>query len=265
MDVLSSQAALAGYKAALIAAERLDKIMPMLTTAAGTLPPARALVIGAGVAGLQAIATCRRLGAVVSGYDVRAAAREQVESVGGTFVELSVDAAAAEGAGGYAAAMGDQFYRRQQEALGQVVAAHDIVITTAQVPGVRAPVLVTADMVHAMVPGSVIVDVAAAQGGNCELSEPDRMVDVDGVTVVAPTNLAGTVPGHASRLYAKNLGNFLRHVLVDDQVRLDTEDPIIADTLVTHGGEVVSPRVRDLLGLPPLDPGAGAISTVAGS
>jgi H+-translocating NAD(P) transhydrogenase subunit alpha len=278
MDVLSSQAALAGYKAALIAAARLNKIMPMLTTAAGTLPPARALVIGAGVAGLQAIATCRRLGAVVSGYDVRAASREQVESVGGTFVELSVDTAAAEGAGGYAAAMGEEFYRRQRAALGEVVAAHDIVITTAQVPGVRAPVLVTADMVHAMAPGSVIVDVAAAQGGNCELAEPDRTVDVDGVTVVAPTNLAGTVPAHASRLYAKNLGNFLRHLLVDDRVRLDMEDPIIADTLVTHGGEVVSPRVRDLLGLPPLAAAAGttaagggpaegthAISTAAGS
>jgi NAD(P) transhydrogenase subunit alpha len=251
MDVLSSQATIAGYKAALIAAGRLNKILPMLTTAAGTLPPARALVIGAGVAGLQAIATCRRLGAVVSAYDVRAAAREQAQSVGATFVDLSLDTGDAEASGGYAAALGEQFYQRQREALGKVVAAHDIVITTAQVPGVRAPILVTAEMVRAMAPGSVLVDIAAAQGGNCELSEPDEAVDVDGVTVIAPTNLPATVPAHASRLYAKNLGNFLRHLITDDAVRLDADDPIIADTLVTHGGQVSCGRVRDALDLPP--------------
>jgi NAD(P) transhydrogenase subunit alpha len=252
MDVLSSQAALTGYKASLIAAERLDKIFPMLTTAAGTLPPARALVIGAGVAGLQAIATCRRLGARVSAYDVRAASREQVESVGGTFVELDLDTARAEGTGGYAAKMDEDFYRRQREALGAVIAAHDVVITTAQVPGQRAPVLVTAPMVHGMGPGSVLVDTAAATGGNCELSRPDEIVEVGGVTLIAPTNLPATVPAHASRLYAKNLGNFLRHVLADGKIRVDADDEIIAGTLVTHGGQVVSSRVREALGEPPL-------------
>lgn len=254
MDVLSSQATIAGYKAALLAAGRLNKILPMLTTAAGTLAPARALVIGAGVAGLQAIATCKRLGAVVSAYDVRAAAREQAESVGATFVDLGLDAAEAETTGGYAAALGEDFYRRQREALGKVVAASDIVITTAQVQGVRAPVLVTAEMVHAMAPGSVVVDLAAAQGGNCELSEPDVEVDVDGVTVLGPTNLPSTVPAHASRLYAKNLANFLKLLIVDDAVRLDLDDPIIADTLITHGGDVVAPRVRERLGLTAAEP-----------
>ncbi|MBL7489876.1 NAD(P) transhydrogenase subunit alpha [Frankia sp. AgB1.9] len=258
MDVLSSQATLAGYKAALLAASRLNKIFPMLTTAAGTLPPARALVIGAGVAGLQAIATCKRLGAVVSAYDVRPAAREQAESVGATFVDLGLDAADAETTGGYAAALGEDFYRRQREALGKVVAASDIVITTAQVQGVQAPILVTAEMVHAMAPGSVVVDLAAAQGGNCELSEPDTEVDVDGVTLLAPTNLPATVPAHASRLYAKNLTNFLKLLIVDGAVRLDLDDQIIADTLVTHGGEVVAPRVRERLGLAAVSPTAPA-------
>ena len=252
MDVLSSQAAIAGYKAALIAAGRLNKIMPMLTTAAGTLPPARGLVIGAGVAGLQAIATSRRLGAVVSAYDVRAAAREQAESVGATFVDLGLDTAGAEGSGGYATALGEDFYRRQREALGKVVATQDFVITTAQVPGVRAPVLVTAEMVRAMAPGSVIVDIAAAQGGNCELSVPDDVVDVGGVQVVAPTNLPSTVPAHASRLYAKNLVNFIKHLVVDDRVRVEADDQVIREPLVTFGGQVVSPRVRELLGLPGL-------------
>jgi NAD(P) transhydrogenase subunit alpha len=248
MDVLSSQATFAGYKAALIAASQLNKIFPMLTTAAGTLPPARALVVGAGVAGLQAIATCRRLGAVVSAYDVRAAAAEQAMSVGATFVDLGLDTSGAEGGGGYAAAMGEDFLRRQREALGKVVAGQDVVITTAQVPGVRAPIIVTAEMVHAMSPGSVVVDVAAAQGGNCELSQPDQVVDVGGVTVIAPTNLASTVPSHASRLYAKNLGNFLRHVSADGKMRVDADDQIVTDTLVTRDGAVVSTRVRELLG-----------------
>ncbi|MBX6388635.1 MAG: NAD(P) transhydrogenase subunit alpha [Frankia sp.] len=252
MDVLSSQATIAGYKAALLAATRINKILPMMVTAAGTLPPARALVIGAGVAGLQAIATCRRLGAVVSAYDVRPAVREQVESVGGAFVDLGLTTEGAEAAGGYAAALGDDFYRRQRAALGKVVAASDIVITTAQVPGRPAPVLVTADMVHAMAPGSVVVDLAAAAGGNCELSRPDQETGAGGVTVLAPTNLPATVPAHASQLYAKNLVNFLRLLLPDGALRLDLTDVVIADTLVTHGGEVVSPRVRELLGLPAL-------------
>jgi NAD(P) transhydrogenase subunit alpha len=254
MDVLSSQATLAGYKAALLAAGRLNKIFPMLTTAAGTLPPARALVVGVGVAGLQAIATCKRIGAVVSAYDVRAAAAEQAESVGATFVDLGLETAGAETAGGYASAQSDDFLRRQREALGKVVAAQDIVITTAQVQGSRAPVLVTAEMVRAMAPGSVVVDLAAGQGGNCELSEPDVEVDVDGVTVLGPTNLPASVPAHASRLYAKNLVNFLKLLIVDGEVRLDLDDRILAETLVTHGGEVVSPRVRERLGLPAAEP-----------
>ncbi|MGF7237437.1 MAG: NAD(P) transhydrogenase subunit alpha [Frankia sp.] len=270
MDVLSSQAALAGYKAALVAAERLNKILPMLTTAAGTLPPARALVIGAGVAGLQAIATVRRLGAVVCAYDVRPTAREQVESVGGAFVDLGLETAATEGSGGYAAAMDDDFYRRQRAALGAVVAAQDIVITTAQVPGRRAPILVTADMVHGMAAGSVIVDIAAAQGGNCELSRPDEITDVGGVTILAPTNLPATVPAHASRLYAKNISNFLRHVIADGAVRVDRDDAIIVDTLVTHDGKITSDRVRALLGEPDTavsrpDTAVGAPDTAVGA
>lgn len=261
MDVLSSQATLAGYKAALIAASQLNKIFPMLTTAAGTLPPTRALVVGAGVAGLQAIATCKRLGAVVSAYDVRAAAAEQAMSVGATFVDLELDTSGAEGGGGYAAAMGEDFLRRQREALGKVVAGQDVVITTAQVPGVRAPIIVTAEMVRAMSPGSVVVDIAAAQGGNCELSQPDQVIDVGGVTVIAPTNLAATVPSHASRLYAKNLGNFLRHVSADGKIRIDTDDQIISDTLVTRDGAVVSARVRELLGLGHIDAPTAAATT----
>jgi NAD(P) transhydrogenase subunit alpha len=251
MDVLSSQAALAGYKAALLAASRLTRICPMLTTAAGTLAPARALVIGVGVAGLQAIATCLRMGAVVSASDVRSAAREQAESVGATFLDLAgLDTAGAQGSGGYATGLGEEFYRRQREVLGTAVMSSDIVITTAQVPGSRAPVLVTADMVGAMAPGSVVVDLAAAQGGNCELSEPDRELQVGGVLVAAPTNLPATVPAHASQLYARNLANFLRLLLAGGEVQVGGSDPILTQTMVTHGGEVVSPRVRELLGMP---------------
>jgi NAD(P) transhydrogenase subunit alpha len=249
MDVLSSQAAIAGYKAVLVGAAALNKILPMLSTAAGTLPPARILVIGAGVAGLSAIATARRLGGVVQAYDVRRESREQVESVGAKFVELVLDTSAAEGAGGYAAAMSADFYRRQQELLASVVAGSDIVITTAQVPGKPAPKLVSADMVAGMAPGSIIVDVAAAGGGNCELSRPDETVTVGGVTILAPTNLAATVPAHASRLLAKNVGNFLRHILGPDGLVLDLADPIVSGSLITHDGAVVHPAVRDLLGL----------------
>jgi NAD(P) transhydrogenase subunit alpha len=249
MDVLSSQAAIAGYKAVLVGAGALNKILPMLSTAAGTLPPARILVVGVGVAGLSAIATARRLGGVVQAYDVRRESREQVESVGAKFVELVLDSSAAQGEGGYAAAMSAEFYRRQQELLASVVAGSDIVITTAQVPGKPAPKLVSADMVAAMAPGSVVVDVAAAGGGNCELSRPDETVTVGGVTVLAPTNLAATVPAHASRLLAKNFGNFLRHVLGPDGFNPDLDDPIVSGSLITHHGAVVHPAVRELLGL----------------
>jgi H+-translocating NAD(P) transhydrogenase subunit alpha len=248
MDVLSSQAALAGYKAVLVGAGMLNKILPMLSTAAGTLPPARILVVGVGVAGLSAIATARRLGGVVQAYDVRRESKEQVESVGARFVELPLDTSVAEGQGGYAAAMSDEFYRQQQELLANVVSGSDIVITTAQVPGKPAPKLISADMVARMVPGSVVVDIAAG-GGNCELSQPDRSVVVGGVKVAAPTNLAGTVPAHASRLLAKNYGNFLRHVVGEDGLTPDLTDPIVSGTLITHRGAVVHPAVREVLGL----------------
>ncbi|MEV5173835.1 NAD(P) transhydrogenase subunit alpha [Streptomyces flaveolus] len=259
MDVLSSQSAVAGYRAVLVAAERVDKMLPMTTMAAGSIAPAHVLVLGAGVAGLQAIATARRLGAVVRAYDVRAAAREQVESVGGIFVDLPLDTSSAEGKGGYAQAQQEEFYTRQREVLADEVAAADIVIATAQVPGKPAPVLITEDMVRAMRPGSVIVDAAAAQGGNCALSVPDETIELSGVSIIAPTNLPAGVAAHASRLYARNLANFTRHLLGEEGPRLTADDPIIRDTLLTRDGHVVHPRVRTLLGLDPLGASDGAV------
>ncbi|MFJ8363980.1 NAD(P) transhydrogenase subunit alpha [Streptomyces sp. NPDC093984] len=249
MDVLSSQSAVAGYRAALVAAEQVDKMLPMMTTAAGSITPARVLVLGAGVAGLQSIATVRRLGAVVRAYDVRAAAREQVESVGGIFVDLPLDTSSAEGNGGYAQAQQEEFYARQREVLAAEVAAADIVIATAQVPGKPAPVLITEEMVRAMRRGSVIVDAAAAQGGNCALSVPDETIELSGVSITAPTNLPAGVAAHASRLYARNLANFTRHLLGEDGPRLTADDPIIQETLLTTDGQVVHPRLRTLLDL----------------
>ncbi|MEW1685497.1 NAD(P) transhydrogenase subunit alpha [Streptomyces sp. NPDC093594] len=258
MDVLSSQSAVAGYRAALIAAERVDKLLPMTTTAAGSLAPARVLVLGAGVAGLQAIATARRLGAVVRAYDIRAAAREQVESVGGLFVELPLDTSAAEDAGGYAQVQQEEFYARQREVLSKEVAAADIVIATAQVPGRPAPILITEEMVRGMRPGSVVVDAAAAQGGNCSVSVADDTVLLSGVSITAPTLLAAGAAAHASRLYARNIANFTRHLLGPEGPQLSSDDPIIRDTLLTHAGRIVHPQVRELLGLDPAeaDPGA---------
>jgi NAD(P) transhydrogenase subunit alpha len=250
MDALSSQANLAGYKAVLVAAGMLPKIFPMLTTAAGTIAPARVLVVGAGVAGLQAIATARRLGAVVEAYDVRPAVKEQVESLGARFVELPVEQVAAEDAGGYAKAQDETFYRRQQELMAKVVAASDVVITTALVPGRKAPVLVTAAMVEGMSPGSVVVDLAAEQGGNCELTEAGKVVVAHGVSVVGAVNLPATVPQHASQMYAKNVATFLQHLVKEGTVRLDTDDQITRETLVTRDGQVVNPRVREALGMP---------------
>ena len=250
MDVLSSQATVAGYKAAVLAAGALAKMMPLLTTAAGTIAPARVLVIGAGVAGLQAIATARRLGAVVQAYDLRAAVKEQIESLGARFVELDIRADVAETAGGYAREMGADFYRRQREAMAAVVAANDAVITTAQVPGRLAPVLLTADMVEAMRPGSVVVDLAAPAGGNCELTVPDlAVVTSGGVTVLGPTNLPATVPAHASQMYAKNVSSFVLHLLRDGRPELDLADDIVAETLVCTDGRLTSSRVRAALGL----------------
>ncbi len=247
MDALSSQATVAGYKAVLMAAEKLPRMFPMLMTAAGTITPARVFVLGAGVAGLQAIATAKRLGAVVEAYDVRPAVKEQVQSVGAKFVELPLDTAAAEGSGGYAAAQDESFYRRQREVLAKVVAASDVVITTAAIPGQKAPVLITREMVESMAPGSVIVDLAAERGGNCEATKADEVVDVNGVAVLGPTNLPATVPYHASQMYAKNISALLLHLMEDGQLVVDREDEITRETLVTQGGDVVHERVKKLL------------------
>jgi NAD(P) transhydrogenase subunit alpha len=249
MDALSSMATVAGYKAVLMAADALPRMMPMLMTAAGTVTPARVLVIGAGVAGLQAIATARRLGAIVSGYDIRPAAREQVESLGARFVVLAIEAQGAEEKSGYAKAMGEEFYRRQRELLGDVLAEQNLVITTAAVPGRKAPVLITREMVLRMAPGSVIVDTAAEQGGNCEITRPGEVVEEAGVRVFGPVNLPATVPYHASQMYARNIATFLKYLLKDGRHAIDREDEIVRETLVTHAGEVVHPRVRELLGM----------------
>ena len=244
MDVLSSQATVAGYKAVLLAAGSLPKMFPMMTTAAGTLTPARVLVIGAGVAGLQAIATARRLGAVVEAYDVRPAAREEVESLGARFVELPLQPGDAEDASGYAKALGDAFYRRQQELLGEVVAHSDAVICTALIPGKPAPVLVTANAVAAMAPGSVVVDLAAERGGNCAVTRADEpFVTERGVSVFGPTNLAATVPGHASQMFAKNVSAFVTYIVQEGELRSDPEDPILSQTMVCRDGNVVNARV----------------------
>ena len=249
MDALSSMATIAGYKAVLIAADSLPRMFPMLMTAAGTVAPAKVLVIGAGVAGLQAIATARRLGAVVSGYDIRSAVKEQIESLGARFVVLEIEQAAAEDKGGYAKAMGEEFYRKQREALGNVLAAQDVVITTAAVPGRKAPVLITSEMAARMAPGSLIVDIAAERGGNCELTRAGEVVEERGVRIFGPVNLPSEIPYHASQMYAKNIATFLKHLIKDGQIALNLEDEIVRETLVTHAGEVVHPRVREAMGV----------------
>ena len=250
MDALSSMATIAGYKAALLAAGSLPKMYPMMITAAGTVTPARVFVVGAGVAGLQAIVTSRRLGAVVHAYDIRPVVKEQVESLGARFVELGLETEGAEGSGGYARAMDEDFYRRQREVMAQVVAESDVVITTAAVPGRKAPTLITAEMVSRMRPGSIVVDLAAEGGGNCELTRPRETVEVNGVTIAGPVNLPSAIPYHASQMYANNTAAFLGNLFEGGQLRLNLEDPIIHDTLLTHEGEVRNPRVRELLGLP---------------
>jgi len=252
MDALSSMATICGYKAVLVAADTLPRIFPMLTTAAGTITPCRVFVIGAGVAGLQAIATARRLGAVASAYDMRPAAKEQVQSLGGRFVELAIEAKDAEDARGYARAQGEEFYRRQRELLGSVVAESDVVICAAVVPGTKSPLLVTADMVKNMSPGSVIVDLSSERGGNCELTRPGEVVVAHGVTIIGRYNLASTVPYHASQMYARNVSAFLLHMVKDGKLRLDQSDEIIRDTLLTMGGEVVNRRLREYYSLPSL-------------
>lgn len=247
MDALSSTATIVGYRAVLLATDALPRMFGMLMTAGGTLAPAKVLVMGVGVAGLQAIATARRLGAVVQAYDIRPAVKEQVQSLGAKFVELPLETQDAQDAGGYAKAMGDDFLKRQRELMGKVVAGSDVVIATAAVPGKKAPVLVTADMVDAMQPGSVIVDVAAEQGGNCELTRPGDTVTRNGVTVLGPLNPAAAVPGHASQMYAKNLANFLALLVKDGGFVLDLNDDIVRETLVARGGEIANPRVREAL------------------
>jgi NAD(P) transhydrogenase subunit alpha len=238
MDALSSQASIAGYKAVLVAAARLDRYFPLLMTAAGTIPPSRVVVMGAGVAGLQAVATARRLGAVVEVSDIRPAVKEQVESLGGKFIELPM-AESGEGAGGYAREMGEDFLRRQREIVHQRVARADVVIATALVPGKRAPLLVPRAMVEAMRPGAVIVDLAAGEGGNCELTRPDEEVEHGGVTILGPTNLATSMPHDASTLYARNVLALVHEVLADGALKLDPEaSEVVAGALLTHGGEV---------------------------
>jgi NAD(P) transhydrogenase subunit alpha len=250
MDALSSMATICGYKAVVLAADRLPRLFPMLTTAAGTITPARVFIIGAGVVGLQAIATARRLGAVASAYDMRPAAKEQVQSLGGRFVELPVEAQDAQDARGYARAQDESFYRRQRELLSRVVAESDVVISAAVIPGKKAPMLVTRDMVEKMAPGSVIVDVAAERGGNCELTQPNQIVVEHDVTIIGYINLASTVPYHASQMYARNVASFLNHLTIDRKIQIDTEDEITRETLVTRGGKVVNTRVREFFSLP---------------
>src|SRR5712664_2996904 len=252
MDALSSMSTISGYKAVLIAADTLPKLFPMLTTAAGTITPARVLIIGCGVAGLQALATARRLGAVVSAYDLRPAAKEQVQSLGGRFVELPIEAKDAQDAGGYAKAQDEEFYRRQRELLAKVVAESDVVITAAVVPGKKSPVLVTEEMVKRMAHGSVIVDLAAERGGNCEYTQAGKKIVEHGVTIVGYFNLATDVPYHASQMYAKNITAFLTYMVKDGKLQFNLEDEIIQSTLVTQGGEVINGRVREFFSLPPL-------------
>jgi NAD(P) transhydrogenase subunit alpha len=249
MDILSSMATVAGYKSVLLAAAVLPRIFPMFMTAAGTIAPARVFVVGAGVAGLQAIATAKRLGAVVSAYDVRPVVKEQVQSLGAKFVELELDAGDAEDKGGYAKEMDEEFYKRQREMMTRVVAENDVVITTAAVPGKKAPILVTEEMVKGMSPGSVIVDLAAERGGNCELVEAGDTVVRHGVTIIGPLNLPSTVPYHSSQMYARNIKTFLLNLIKDGDLNFNMDDEIIKDTMITRDGDIVNAHVRKLLGL----------------
>jgi NAD(P) transhydrogenase subunit alpha len=254
MDALSSMATVCGYKAVLLAAETSPRIFPMMTTAAGTVTPARVFVIGAGVAGLQAISTARRLGAVASAYDMRPAAKEQVQSLGGRFVELPIAAKDAQDARGYGTAQDETFYARQRELLTKVVAESDVVITAAVIPGKKSPVLITAEMVKAMAPGSVIIDVAAERGGNCELTRMGETIKAHGVTIIGAINLASSVPYHASQMYARNLVTYLAYMVKDGKLQLNLQDEIVRETMITNGGEIVNGRVREFFKMPALTP-----------
>lgn len=256
MDALSSMGTICGYKAVLIAADTLPRFFPMLTTAAGTITPARVFVIGAGVAGLQAISTARRLGAVALAYDLRPAAKEQVQSLGGRFVELPLEAKDAQDARGYGTQQDESFYQRQRELLGRVVAESNVVITAAVIPGKKPPALVTEEMVKGMAPGSVILDLAAERGGNCELTRPGETVVAHGVTIIGRINVSTGVPYHASQMYARNITAFLLHLVKEGKLRLDPEDEIIRETMLTRGGELVNQRVREFFSQPaPVSPG----------
>jgi NAD(P) transhydrogenase subunit alpha len=248
MDVLSSMATIAGYKAVLIAANELPKMFPMMMTAAGTIAPAKVFVVGAGVAGLQAIASAKKLGAIVQAYDVRPAVKEQVESLGGKFVEFELETDTAEDAGGYAKELGEDFYKKQREMMLSVVAASDVVITTAAIPGKKAPILVTTEMVKGMHTGSVVVDLAAERGGNCELTRAGEDVVEGGVKIIGPINIPTTIPFHASQMYAKNVATFLLHLVDEGSLKIDTEDEITVGTLITQGGKVVNPRILEAMG-----------------
>ena len=255
MDVLSAMGTVAGYKAVLMAADALPKMFPMLMTAAGTVTPAKVFIIGAGVAGLQAVSMARRLGAAVEAYDVRPAVKEQVLSLGAKFVDLPLDTQEAEDTGGYAKAQDEAFYRRQRELLTKVIASSDVVITTATVPGKKAPVLITADMVAGMSPGSVIIDLAAERGGNCELTQANRTVVAHGVTIIGTENLPSLVPYHASQMYSKNIATFLLHLVKKGEITINREDEITRDTLLTCDGDVVHHQIREILDPPPASKG----------
>jgi H+-translocating NAD(P) transhydrogenase subunit alpha len=255
MDALSSMATIAGYRGVLLAATTLPKMFPMLMTAAGTVTAARVFILGAGVAGLQAIASARRLGAVVSAYDVRSAVKEQIESLGAKFVVLNIDAGESQDKGGYAKALGEDFYKRQRELLTEVLREQDVVVTTAAVPGQKAPILITAEMASAMQPGSVIVDIAAERGGNCELTHPGQTVMHNGISILGPLNLPSAIPYHASQMYGSNVAAFLKLMVNKGELNINREDEIIRETLVTQGGEVVHARVMEKLGLAPVRAG----------
>tara|TARA_B110000503_G_scaffold134547_1_gene213745 strand:- start:2229 stop:3431 length:1203 start_codon:yes stop_codon:yes gene_type:complete len=266
MDVLSSMATLAGYKAVLMGASASPRIFPMLMTAAGTLKPARVLIMGVGVAGLQACATAKRLGALVEAYDVRPAAREQIISVGAKPVELDLDTGESEGAGGYAKAQGEDFLRRQRELMTVVIAEQDIIITTAAIPGAKSPILVTEDMVKAMKPGSVIVDLAAERGGNCDLTQQGKTIIAHGVTIIGPENVPSELAYHATQMYGKNLQTLLE-LIIDGEgnLNLDFKDEIVAGTVVAHRGDVPHPHMRKLLGLPELAASTDTIDVKKGA
>ena len=250
MDALSSMATIAGYKAVLVAANTLSKMCPMLMTAAGTISPAKFFIIGAGVAGLQAIAMSRKLGAIVEAYDVRPAVKEQVQSLGAKFVEIEIEAGESEDKGGYAKELGEDFYRKQRELMTRVISESDVVITTAAIPGKKAPILVTKEMVEKMAPGSVVVDLAAERGGNCELTQPGQIIEINGVTIMGPLNIPTSIPYHASQMYSKNITNFLLHLSgKENTIKMNMEDEITKGTLICRDGEVVHPQIRGLLGL----------------